>query len=434
MNELRCPNCGEIFQVDEAGYAELLRSVHNAEFEKEIKEREKLIRAENDRKLEKQAAEAARELDKQAAKNERDRANSEKELALLRQELAAKESDKENAVAFATMEKDNKIKELKLILETERARSETEKERELSKKEKEILALQSQLEAAKTENQLELEHARRSHEQALKQRDEMIEYYKDLKARASTKMLGETLEQHCEVAFNQIRALGFRSAYFEKDNDARTGSKGDYIFREHDENGTEFVSIMFEMKNEADTTATKKKNEDFFRELDKDRREKKCEYAVLVSLLESDSELYNTGIVDVSHRYEKMYVIRPQFFIPFITLIRNASLKSLNYRTELEMIRRQDIDVTNFEAALNEFKDKFSYNYRLASEKFHAAIDEIDKTIDHLNKVKQSLLGSDKNLRLANDKAQDLTIKRLTKDNPTMKAKFAALSEGPKEN
>ena len=260
-------------------------------------------------------------------------------------------------------------------------------------------------------------------------KDEQIAYYRDFKARMSTKMIGESLEQHCEMEFNRLRATGFQNAYFEKDNDARTGSKGDYIYRESDEEGTEFISIMFEMKNEADATATKKKNEDFFKELDKDRREKNCEYAVLVTLLEAESDLYNSGIVDVSHRYPKMYVIRPQFFIPMITLLRNAAMNSLQYRKELEVIRNQNIDISHFEEDMNDFKDKFARNYRLASEKFQKAIEEIDKTIDHLQKTKEALLSSENNLRLANDKAENLTIKRLTKNNPTMREKFAELEE-----
>ena len=268
---------------------------------------------------------------------------------------------------------------------------------------------------------------RENHAVELRSKDEQIAYYRDLKARLSTKMVGETLEQHCEIEFNKLRATAFPRAYFEKDNDARYGSKGDYIFRDSDESGTEFVSIMFEMKNEGDETATKKRNEDFFKELDKDRTEKGCEYAVLVSLLESDSELYNTGIVDVSHRYPKMYVIRPQFFIPMITLLRNAALNSLAYRAELARVREQNIDITNFESELEEFRSGFARNYELASRRFKTAIEEIDKTIDHLQKTKDALLGSENNLRLANNKAEDLSIKKLTRGNPTMAAKFAEL-------
>ena len=267
------------------------------------------------------------------------------------------------------------------------------------------------------------------YENQLRFKDEEIERYKDFKAKLSTKMVGETLEQHCEIEFNRLRATGFQNAYFEKDNDAKSGSKGDYIFRDKDSEGGEFISIMFEMKNEMDTTSTKKKNEDFLKELDKDRREKNCEYAVLVSLLEPESELYNSGIVDVSHKYPKMYVIRPQFFIPIITLLRNAALNSLEYRKELALVKAQNIDVSNFEATMNDFKDKFSKNYELASRKFKTAIEEIDKTIDHLQKTKDALLSSENNLRLANNKAEDLSIKRLTKNNPTMQVKFAEVGK-----
>ncbi|MBQ9599403.1 MAG: DUF2130 domain-containing protein, partial [Clostridia bacterium] len=277
--------------------------------------------------------------------------------------------------------------------------------------------------------QLKEQSIRESYEEKLKSKDEQIEYYRDFKARQSTKMIGESLEQHCEMEFNKMRAAGFKNAYFEKDNDARTGSKGDFIFRESSEDGTEFISIMFEMKNEADQTATKHKNEDFLKELDKDRNEKGCEYAVLVSLLEADNDFYNTGIVDMSHRYPKMYVIRPQFFVPMITLLRNAALNSLQYREELAVIQNQNIDISNFEADMNDFKDKFARNYRIASDKFKKAIDEIDKTIDHLQKTKEALLSSENNLRLANNKAEDLTIKKLTRNNPTMKAKFDELKK-----
>ena len=269
------------------------------------------------------------------------------------------------------------------------------------------------------------------YEHKLKEKDAEIDYYKDFKARQSTKMIGESLEQHCEIEFNKLRPTAFRNAYFEKDNDARFGSKGDYIYRESSEDGVEFISIMFEMKNEMDTTATKHKNEDFFKELDKDRKEKKCEYAVLVSLLEADNELYNGGIVDVSYRYPKMYVIRPQFFIPLISILRNAALSAVEYRNQLAIIQNQNIDITNFENEMNDFKEKFGRNYRIASEKFRKAIDEIDLTIKHLEKTKEALLSSENNLRLANNKAEDLSIKRLTKGNPTMQAKFAELQENP---
>jgi hypothetical protein len=289
------------------------------------------------------------------------------------------------------------------------------------------MSLSNELDLAKKEQLLKEQNIKETHAAELKLKDEQIAYYKDFKAKQSTKMVGESLEQHCEIEFNKLRATGFQNAYFEKDNDARSGSKGDFIFREYSPDGVEFISIMFEMKNQNETTATKHKNEDFFKELDKDRREKNCEYAVLVSLLEEDSELYNSGIVDVSYKYEKMYVIRPQFFIPLITLLRNAALNSIQYREQLAVIKNQNIDITHFEEEMNDFKDKFGRNYRLASEKFQKAIDEIDKTIDHLQKTKDALLSSENNLRLANNKAEELSIKRLTKNNPTMQQKFAEL-------
>ena len=285
------------------------------------------------------------------------------------------------------------------------------------------------MDSEEKESQLKEQSLKEKYEEQLKMKDELVAYYKDFKARQSTKMVGESLEIHCETEFNKLRATGFQHAYFEKDNDARSGSKGDYIYRETDPEGVEFISIMFEMKNEMDETATKKKNEDFLKELDKDRREKNCEYAVLVSLLEPDSELYNQGIVDMSHRYPKMYVIRPQFFIPIITILRNAATNALDYRRQLEVVRNQNIDISHFEEDMNDFKEKFARNFRIASERFQKAIDEIDKTIDHLQKTKEALLSSENNLRLANNKAEDLTIKRLTRKNPTMAAKFAELEE-----
>lgn len=304
----------------------------------------------------------------------------------------------------------------------------TDMSNKLTAQENFILKLTNESELAEKEFKLREQSLKDQYENQLRFKNEEIERYKDFKAKLSTKMVGESLEQHCEIEFNRLRAIGFQNAYFEKDNDAKNGSKGDYIFRDKDSEGGEFISIMFEMKNKMDTTSTKKKNEDFLKELDKDRREKNCEYAVLVSLLEPESELYNSGIVDVSHKYPKMYIIRPQFFIPIITLLRNAALNSLEYRRELALVRAQNIDVSNFEAAMNDFKDKFSKNYELASRKFKTAIEEIDKTIDHLQKTKEALLSSENNLRLANNKAEDLTIKRLTKNNPTMQAKFAEIA------
>ena len=389
MQEIKCPNCGEVFQVDESSYDSIAKQVRDKEFSREIEQRE------NSYVKEKEAA-------VKLAKAEKDT-----EIAQLKSKIDSLETEKRLAINEAV----------------------ANKEKEISKQKEKIALLNGQIETNEKTAQLKEQTLKENYEEKLKDKDEQIAYYKDLKARQSTKMVGETLEQHCEIEFNKLRATGFQNAYFEKDNDAKTGSKGDFIFREFADDGTEFVSIMFEMKNEMDETATKHKNEDFFKELDKDRNEKKCEYAVLVSLLEADNELYNTGIVDVSYKYPKMYVIRPQFFIPMITLLRNASLNALQYKQELAVIRNQNIDISHFEEDMNEFKDKFSRNYRLASEKFKKAIDEIDKTIDHLQKTKEALLSSENNLRLANNKAEELSIKRLTRNNPTMAAKFAELNE-----
>ena len=343
---------------------------------------------------------------------------------------------KENELSEVEVKKDKEIAELKNKLATFDKDKELEINKlitklntELSEKDSHIATLKGEKALTKKECQLKEQSLKEQYEEKLRFKEEEIARYKDFKSKLSTKMVGESLEQHCEIEFNQLRATGFKNAYFEKDNDAKTGSKGDYIYRDKNAEGIEFISIMFEMKNEMDTTSTKKKNEDFLKELDKDRREKNCEYAVLVSLLEPESELYNAGIVDMSHRYPKMYVIRPQFFIPIITLLRNAASNSLEYKRELEIIKAQNVDVSNFEAEMNDFKDKFSRNFRLASEKFQKAIEEIDKTIDHLQKTKEALLSSENNLRLANSKAEDLSIKRLTKNNPTMAAKFEELKD-----
>ncbi len=396
MNEIKCPKCGEVFQVDESGYAAILKQVHDSEFDNELCKRLK----------------------------EHDKAN---ENAV---ELAVAKANTEKEKKIADLER--KISELKGEIELNKTKSESAVDRAVQEKDKEIMKLQNDLELEQNKWQLKEKNLIEANTAELKRKDEEIAYYKDLKARQSTKMIGETLEQHCEMQFNSIRMAAFPNAYFEKDNDARTGSKGDFIFREADPNGVEFISIMFEMKNEMDETATKHKNEDFFKELDKDRKEKGCEYAVLVSLLEKDNELYNNGIVDVSYKYDKMFVIRPQFFLPLISILRNAALNSLQYRQELAMVKAQNVDVTNFEDKLLDFQDKFSKNYGLASAKFQTAIDEIDKTIDHLQKVKDNLIGSERQLRLANDKAQDLSIKKLTRGNPTMQAKFAELGNGDK--
>ena len=397
MSEIKCPKCGTTFKVDDSSYADILNQVRTHEFEDEV---EKRIKEALDK------ANSAKELAVEKAKNEQ-----AKEISELKAKLKQADTDKELAVtrALAPVEK-----------ELESVKSDLKSKNSEAKLREESLKSQVKLREAALKTQ---------YEGAIKLKDEEIERLKDLKSKLSTKMVGETLEQHCQTEFNRLRATAFKNAYFEKDNDARTGSKGDFIYREDDENGNEIISIMFEMKNENEATATKHKNEDFFKELDKDRKEKKCEYAVLVSLLEADSELYNTGIVDVSYKYDKMYVIRPQFFIPMITLLRNAALNSMKYKEELAIIRNQNIDITHFEENMENFKQSFARNYELASRKFSTAIEEIDKTIAHLQKTKEALLSSENNLRLANNKAEDLTIKRLTRGNPTMAAKFAELEK-----
>ena len=438
MQEIKCPNCGKTFVVDDSGYAQIARQVRDSEFDRALRQRERDIAEAKEKELE-----LARMRQKEAF--DRALAEAERRVEQLAAQLTSSETEKQLAVSEAVgkqaeklAEAERRVEQLKAQLaggETEKQLAVSEavrqKEKELSEQASEVAALKNRLANQETESQLKQQSLQREYESRLRQKDEMIEYYKDFKARQSTKMIGESLEQHCLSQFNALRMTAFPDAYFEKDNDARSGSKGDFIFRES-RGGVEFISIMFEMKNEADETATKHKNEDFLKELDKDRREKKCEYAVLVSLLEVDSELYNNGIVDVSYKYEKMYVIRPQFFIPIITLLRNAALGSLKYRQELEAARNQQIDVLNFEKNMNEFKDKFAYNYQLASKKFKTAIEEIDKTIDHLQKTKEALLSSENNLRLANSKAEDLSIKRLTKNAPSVREMFdAARSENP---
>jgi len=375
MSEITCPHCENKFKIDDTSYANILKQVHNQEFENQLREKLKSI-------------------------------------------------EKEKELALEVSEKNVEIKFQKLI---------NEKDKEIqniqSKNQEEVGKLVNNIEAIKRESERELFSKTEFYEKQIKDREETIDRMKDMKAKLSTKMLGETLEQHCEIEFNRLRATAFQNTYFEKDNDASSGSKGDYIFRDYDDRENEVVSIMFEMKNESDTTAAKTKNEHFFKELDKDRNEKGCEYAVLVSLLEQDSELYNAGIVDVSYKYPKMYVVRPQFFIPMITLLRNAALNSLKYKHELALIRAQSLDITNFEADLNNFKDAFGKNYSLASRQFFSAIEQIDKTISSMEKIKDELLRSNNNLRLANDKADSLTIKRLTRNNPTMAAMFENLEE-----
>lgn len=420
MQEIKCPRCGEVFQVDESGYAAILKQVHDKEFDNEIRRREAAFADEKENAVNLAVTKAEADKDREIAElRQQLRIAEEKSRAML--EKLSSES------RLAIAEKENEISRLNDKIELDRSKSESAVERAVQDKDKEIVQLKSDLALERNKHELSEKSLNEAHEAELRRKDEEIAYYKDFKARQSTKMVGESLEQHCLIEFNKLRATAFQNAYFEKDNDARTGSKGDFIYRESAEDGTEYISIMFEMKNEMDETATKHRNEDFFKELDKDRREKKCEYAVLVSMLEADNELYNSGIVDVSYRYEKMYVIRPQFFIPLITILKNAALNSLSYRQELAQVRNQNVDVTNFEENLNAFKEGFSRNYRLASEKFSLAIEEIDKTIDHLTKTKNALLSSENNLRLANNKADDLSVKKLTKNNPTMQAKFAEL-------
>ena len=388
MNEIVCPHCQKAFKVDESGYAEILKQVHDKDFEKQLKERIKAMEEANRLATENAVLKAKNDIEK-----ERDLLKAQ-----LHAEIANAETAKQLAVANALAE----INREKDKLQNDLVRLESDK-----KTDEENLSKQYQLQ--------------------IKDRDDAIERLRDMKLKLSTKMVGETLEQHCETEFNRLRATAFTKAYFEKDNDAKSGSKGDYIFRDFDEGGIEITSIMFEMKNENDSTATKKKNEDFLAELDKDRKEKGCEYAVLVSLLEPDNELYNTGIVDVFYRFPKMYVVRPQFFIQIITLLRNAAMNAMQYKAELQLVKAQNIDITNFETELDAFKTDFSRNFDLASRKFSSAIDEIDKSIKHLQETKEALLGTDRNLRIANDKAQNVTVKRLTKKNPTMAAKFDAL-------
>ena len=395
MAELKCPHCGQAFTVDDAELGSIISQIRDAQFEQDVNSRLNELTGHIQEKhaLEMSSLESKLRMQIQS--------DHEKELKKLGDDLRqAEDKAKDYAIQIEHMEDRNKLAIMEAVKTVEDEKRDLEHKLAEEKSKEELL---------------------------LKQKDDQIAYYKDLKARMSTKMIGETLEQHCEEEFNKLRATAFRNAYFEKDNDIRTGSKGDFIYRECDENGVEIISIMFEMKNEMDTTATKHKNEDFFKELDKDRREKNCEYAVLVSLLESDSELYNAGIVDVSYRYDKMYVVRPQCFIPIITLLRNAAMNALSYKQELALVRNQDIDVSNFEENLLKFKNDFTRNYDIAHSHFDKAIEEIDKTIQHLEKVKKELLGSDNQLRIATGKVEDVSVKKLTKNNPTMQAKFESL-------
>ena len=419
MNEITCPNCKTAFKIDEAGFADIVKQVRDREFEKELQNRLLLAKKEKESAVELAVANIKNDLQKELADKDallvELKAKSEAQLV---EKLAKKES--EISQMKSQIENAQTAKQLEILEATQNIKKERDdliNALKIEETKKELLE-KSIKEQFNTQLMVK--------DETIKMREDEIERLKNFKQKLSTKMVGETLEQHCEIEFDKLRAIGFKDAYFEKDNDASAGTKGDYIYREEDEEGNEIISIMFEMKNENEQTATKKKNEDFFAKLDKDRKAKKCEYAVLVSLLESDNELYNTGIVDVSHKFEKMYVVRPQFFVPIITLLRNAGMKSMEYKAELNMMRNQSIDISNFEDKIEKFKTGFAKNYELANKKFNTAIAEIDKTITHLEKTKEALLSSDRNLRLANDKANDLTIKKLTYGNPTMKARFDA--------
>lgn len=466
MQDIICPHCGKAFKVDGAGYANILKQVRDSDFERQLHERLELAEQDKRSAIELATTRVAGELQSSAAAKdalilelqakldagevarklavsealgalERERDRLAHELEQSKQEKLTADQLAEarllNELQTAASAKDAEVQSLRAQLDAAEIARKLAVNEAVGVVQKERDEVRSNLEKVELEKQLAEKSLKDKYETQLKDRDDAIERLRDMKARLSTKMVGETLEQHCETEFNRIRATAFPRAYFEKDNDARTGSKGDYIFRDTDESGTEIVSIMFEMKNESDRTATKNRNEDFFKELDKDRTEKGCEYAVLVSLLEPDNELYNTGIVDVFHRFPKMYVVRPQFFIPIITLLRNAAMNAVKYKAELALVRAQNIDITNFENELEGFKSAFAKNYDLASRRFQTAIDEIDKSIDHLQKTKDALLGADRNLRLANDKAQDVTIKKLTRGNPTMATKFADLKKGDAE-
>ena len=485
MNEIKCPHCGEVFQVDERGFADIVRQVRTQEFSKEIAQREQMLKERNEQEVKLAVANAQQKAQEEASSLDAQIAKLQHQLAELK---AQQESDSrvlaaqhEKELADATIQRDLEISKLKQQLEVQASdfsqRLSLQQEQSARKAAEENAQLQQTIAAQKQQldaqeaqfqakkelavaearnaaererdelaSKMELQKVKAEQEKSalreqsareLAQKDELIKYkdeeiarVKDMKARLSTKMVGESLERHCEIEFNKIRATAFPNAYFEKDNDVVEGTKGDFVFRECDPaSGEEIISIMFEMKNENDETRTKHKNEDFLEKLDRDRKKKNCEYAVLCTMLEPDNELYNEGIVDVSYRYPKMYVIRPQFFIALISILRNAALGALKYKTELAEVRSQNIDITNFESSMEDFKDKFGRNYRIASEKFQTAIAEIDKTIEHLEKTKKALLGSENQLRLANDKAQDLSIKKLTRKNPTMKAKFDALKE-----
>lgn len=432
LNEIKCPNCGTLFQIDEGDYQSIVKQIRDSEFLKEIESREEILKKDKENSIKINEASLKEKYQEEINKKDLEISDLKNKVKLQEDNLNKEIKIKENEIKEKSSKEINElvleVNDLKAKLKLSESENELKIKDAINSKDKELMELNNKLESKNNEYLLKEKTIKESYEEKLKDKEEQIAYYKDFKAKQSTKMIGESLEQHCNYEFNRLRPL-FKNAYFEKDNDARSGSKGDFIFRDFDDNGSEIVSIMFEMKNEADETSTKHKNEDFLKELDKDRKEKNCEYAVLVSLLEADSDYYNDGIVDVSHLYNKMYVIRPQFFIPLITLIRNLAYKSIEYKNELEIIRNQNIDITHFEENINKFKEGFGRNYRLASERFSKAIEEIDKSIDHLNKIKEHLQKADDNLRLANNKADDLTIKKLTSGNPTMEKLFKDLEE-----
>lgn len=454
-NEIKCPHCKKVFRVDETEFSSIVKQVRDKEFERELRERETLLKKEKEQAIELAITQTKSEL-------QADVSDKDAQIVRLTARIESVMREKELFESKARVQSENELKDAVAAAEQKRVKEQAEKDARIAELEAQLaareqafsvekqlavtqatLAVEKERDSLKVEVKLketekhQIENELKAQMMAeLKSKDDLIAYkdqeierYRDMKARLSTKMLGETLEQHCEIEFNKLRATAFPHAYFEKDNDASLGSKGDYIFRETDESGNEIISIMFEMKNEQDDSTHKHKNEDFLKKLDSDRTKKNCEYAVLVSLLEPENDLYNEGVVDMSYRYEKMYVIRPQFFIPMISILRNAAMSAMEYKEELALVRQQNIDITNFENEMEDFKAKFGRNYRLASEKFRKAIDEIDKTIDHLLKTKEALLGSENNLRLANDKAEALSIKKLTRNNPTMKAKFDELSK-----
>lgn len=454
MNEIKCPNCGTVIKIDESIYAKIVKQVRDKEFNDDLKKRleEEHLREEQALELQKTSLEQYYQEKEYKLKEEYNKSVLELKQQVLNKDLETKEilgkKDKElvelktkldNQTELVKSEvskeyqdevyqKEKIISQLQSDIRIQESKYKLELQDNLNKKDKEIGSLQNTIENTKNSYLLKENNLKEAYEEKLKLKDEQIAYYKDFKAKQSTKMIGESLEVHCNNEFNKLRPL-FPKSYFEKDNDCKNGSKGDFIFRDYDEEGTEITSIMFEMKNEADKTASKHKNEDFFKELDKDRKEKNCEYAVLVSMLEIDNDYYNEGIVDVSYKYPKMYVIRPQFFIPIITLIRGMGLNTLEYKKEIELLQKENIDISHFEENMNSFKESFGRNYRLASDKFKKAIEEIDKTIEHLQKTKENLLSSDKNLRIANDKAEGLSIKKLTSNSKTVREMFEDLEE-----